>query len=67
VVRADVVLKTIQDNLARVRDLVSVIGDLGVTSGFNKAAAAALFEVAFWQRVTFWSMVRLLLRLNNSF
>jgi hypothetical protein len=58
---AKTVLDTIVGNLKRAQELVGVIGDHGVTSGFKKAADDALLEVVYWQRVTFWSMILLIL------
>lgn len=58
--QASSVVGKIQTHLKEVQDLVGVIGDHGVTSGFKKAADGAKCSVLFWQGVTLVSMVLLI-------
>jgi hypothetical protein len=59
--KAAAIVKTIEGHLDRVKELVGAIGDHGVTAGFKREADDARGEVVFWHRVTFWSMVLLIL------
>lgn len=59
--KAAAIISTMEEQLKRVQELVGAIGDHGVTAGFKREADDARQEVIYWQRVTFWSMVFLIL------
>lgn len=46
------ILETIQTRRSEVEKLVGVIGNLGVTSGYQKVANRAQYAVYFWQAMT---------------
>lgn len=50
--RADAILQSIEENQKKVEDLVGVIGNLGVTSGYLRTANSARKSMWFWQSLT---------------
>lgn len=64
--RGRTMLTELESQLQKASELVGVIGDRAVTSGHKKAADEARGEVVFWHRVTFWSMVILILFAGSS-
>lgn len=57
--RAAAILKEILDHKTQVEQLVGVIGNLGVTSGYLKEANVARYSLWTWQTITVLSLIGL--------
>ncbi|MDP3032996.1 MAG: hypothetical protein Q8N33_13060 [Rhodocyclaceae bacterium] len=58
--KAEAILSDIENYKKKVEDLVGVIGNLGVTSGYQKTANHARWALYFWQAITSVSLVCLI-------
>lgn len=58
--KASGILASIEKNKKDVESLVGVIGNLGVTSGYQKTANAAKWAMYFWQAVTSFALIGLI-------
>ncbi len=55
--KAAAILKVVEEEKKRIEKLVGVIGNLGVTSGYLRAANHARWSMWFWQAITVTAMV----------
>jgi len=65
--RASKLVETIQQHLEHVEKLVGVIGNLGVTSGYQKAAIEARNTARFWQGVALASLSAIIVVAYKAF
>lgn len=65
--RSKALLDQIEAHKSQVEKLVEIIGNLGVTSGYQKAASEGRFNARMWQAIAVLAMVALIAIAYNKF